>query len=879
MEPLDRSSDSRERFQCFSRAAAGVGAGFGALVLSGWALGLRALQAPLPWLAATKPNTALCLLLLGGALYLTMRPQVTLRRRRAALACGAAAALLTVASLAQDLLGVELGIDQLVFHDDASVAHPGRMAASSALCLLLIAAAQVIIASERDAAKLVPWVVLPALFGSFVALLGYALGVGVLYEARRFTPMSATSAIAILALASGTLLARPGRWLLDAASDSPSATAARRLFPALVSLQIAFGFLRLAAQRAGWFGTELGIAILTSANVLAVITVGALTTARSVALEAARVALLGKLSDRRIEALTEALDDAFVATDQRGVVVGWNASAERLFGYRRDEILGSPGTRLAAVDGEAERGRVWFDASNLGREERTGRRRDGSTFPCELSTSRWISDEGNEHQLVIVRDISAPKELQIALAAERERYRNLVNGAPIPIFETNADGDCTFVNDCWLELSGIPYAEALGKGWAAAIHPDDRERVFVEWYAAAAEARRFVLDYRFVSRAGAESWVSGSATALRSASGATTGYVGTLLDVTDRRRATELLERSERTFRELLQRAPFAVIVHRRGVAVYANEAFARLLGFAHGSDLIGVDLLGSLVHPDARAAAVAAMAATSDAMTPGPAVRCVRRDGVEVLLEAMSAEVTFDGAAARVAVATDVTERLATETARVAAENVVRASLAEKEVLLKEIHHRVKNNLQVIASIVNLHAARIAEPTVRVVFDEVRSRIHAIALLHERLYRSTNLGRIEMHEYLEGLVADIARASGNPHVTIAAFAEISVGMDLAVPLGLIVNELVSNAYKHAFPDGRRGSITVRIDEVGSQLTLAVADDGVGIPQERELATARSLGMVLVRSLSEQLGGTLDFQRDGGTRCVVRFSKGGSGDA
>lgn len=206
-------------------------------------------------------------------------------------------------------------------------------------------------------------------------------------------------------------------------------------------------------------------------------------------------------------------------------------------------------------------------------------------------------------------------------------------------------------------------------------------------------------------------------------------------------------------------------------------------------------------------------------------------------------------------------------------AEDRVRTSLREKDVLLKEVHHRVKNNLQVISSLLNLQAQGITDARAREAFFSSQTRVRSMALIHEKLYRSENFAGINFGDYLRSVTGELVRSYGMGHVTVEVdAASVHLALDSALPCGLIVNELVSNALKHAFEPGAAGSIRVTLQRTGAEeLELVVADSGRGIPASFDLAKPSSMGMTLVTSLTDQLGGTISVGISGGTVFTVRF--------
>jgi sensor domain CHASE-containing protein len=201
-----------------------------------------------------------------------------------------------------------------------------------------------------------------------------------------------------------------------------------------------------------------------------------------------------------------------------------------------------------------------------------------------------------------------------------------------------------------------------------------------------------------------------------------------------------------------------------------------------------------------------------------------------------------------------------------------LQGSVEEKEVLLKEIHHRVKNNMQIISSLLSLQSTYIRDSAAREIFKESQNRVKSMALIHEKLYHSKSLANVDIDEYVRDLTADLVRSYGaGGKVTLKIdVGDISLGVDTAIPCGLIINELVSNSLKHAFPHGE-GEVHVRVRSVGNRIELTVADNGVGMP-DTDFKKTETLGLRLVVILVEdQLNGEIKLESNGGTAFCITF--------
>jgi PAS domain S-box-containing protein len=356
---------------------------------------------------------------------------------------------------------------------------------------------------------------------------------------------------------------------------------------------------------------------------------------------------------------------------------------------------------------------------------------------------------------------------------------------------------------------------------------------------------------------------------LRDREGHAFAVCGISTDITERKRAEDRLREVNEMLRATVAASPLALIaLDAHGRVVLWSPAAERTFGWPE-SEVLG--RLNPTLPPER---VLAGQTNFSPVIEGAPSTRETvrqRKDGRRVHVRISSAPLRnpAGNTIGTMEVVEDITERKA-------AEERMRASLQEKESLLKEVHHRVKNNLQIISSLLSLQASSVKDPGVLELFTESQNRVRAMALVHESLYRSGDLARIDLGPHVESICAHLYRSYGVDAGRIELQTEIgdvALDLDHAIPCGLIINELVSNALKHAFPGGRRGRILVAlVVEAGGKYTLVVQDSGVGLPAKVDVSATDSLGLQLVWGLTQQLRGRVVVGREEGTRFAVTFN-------
>jgi PAS domain S-box-containing protein len=463
------------------------------------------------------------------------------------------------------------------------------------------------------------------------------------------------------------------------------------------------------------------------------------------------------------------------------------------------------------------------------------------------------------------------EEVNRSLAASELQYRNVTETLPQLVWTSDPRGSCDYLGPQWIAYTGRPAAEHIGFGWLNQVHPEDRDRASDAWSESLERGGVFDIEFRIRGKDGCYRWFKVRATPLRDEEGAIIKWFGTNTDIDDLRRSEEYARLSEERFRHVVEFSPNGILlVDKTGTISMANPQAAQLFA-CKVEDLVG-SKVETLVPIALRGQHVHDRNAFHDRMVPRPMgagrnLTALRRDGTEFPVEIGLQPLTASSGSLVVATIVDISDRIQ-------AERDMQDSLLEKETLLKEIHHRVKNNMQLISSLLRLQSDRVTDPDSLAILQQGQSRVRSLALIHEKLYQSSSLAHIDFKDYLRDLLTIIQSSIGasDPRVaTEVSGDDVELGVETGVPLALIVNELVSNSFKYAFPSPRRGRIEVTLRRLrDGGVEISVRDDGVGFPPGFDWKSVSSLGLHLVRILSNQIEATTSARSGDGVEFHIK---------
>ncbi len=468
----------------------------------------------------------------------------------------------------------------------------------------------------------------------------------------------------------------------------------------------------------------------------------------------------------------------------------------------------------------------------------------------------------------IIRDVSDVKRAARAVFLAEKHYRLLIENTSEIISVIAHDGTILYESESIQRILGYDSMEITGENLIGFIHSEDREP-FREILNGNGKniSDASIIQYRQKHRDGTWRFLSSSIKKIQDHDEKTMCFIMNSHDITERRNAEEKLLSSEYLFRSLTEATTAITFIIQDDIIRYINSAIEELLGYEQDW-VIGMHFQ-DMVHPASHDQIRDILTRQQDESKPYQCeLRILSQEDDERWFEITALPIEFEGKPAILGTGFDITNRILSE-------ERLRASLQEKEILLQEMHHRVKNNMQIISSMLSLQGRYIQDERDREIFTDSQNRIHSIALVHEKLYQSEDLSCIDFAEYLQLLTKQLIDSYGvhTEQIKIAINASgITLGINTAIPCALIINEIVSNSLKYAFPGNRKGTITITFNRnTEGEYTVILSDNGRGLPKTLEFENTETLGLQLVRTLVQQLKGSIHLNRTRGTEYTICF--------
>jgi PAS domain S-box-containing protein len=479
-------------------------------------------------------------------------------------------------------------------------------------------------------------------------------------------------------------------------------------------------------------------------------------------------------------------------------------------------------------------------------------------------------------------DITDRKKAEFALRESEERFRAIFEQAAVGITLTDSkSGRYLKCNDRFCQMFGYTEAELLERTWQDTTHPDDLEiSILEDERLLNGEIANLSMEKRYLHKSGMPHWVKVTVSPLYNLSGVPTYEICVVEDIQIRKQTEQELL----LYADVVKNVQIGIVVWQLQEwndpssfrLVMANPAVKEITGI-NLEPLIGVTIAEQF--PDLLQTSLPQkyleVLHTKQPTDLGEIY--YENDGISPGIYSIKA---FPLPKNCVGLSIDnITTRKQTEIQ-------LQASLREKEVLLKEVHHRVKNNLQIISSLLDLQAQFLENHSAREAFRSSQNRVRSMALLHEKLYQSPNLAQINLADYIHSLMTDLIESyiiDPSPITLHLNIAPVHLSLDTIIPLGLLINELVSNALKHSFSTYTHGNLWIDLSAIDSasatnqphdsQYKLIVGNDGTKFPDEFNWQTAKSLGLQLIYAWVQQLKGQIEVDRSRGTEFMIIFSE------
>lgn len=567
-------------------------------------------------------------------------------------------------------------------------------------------------------------------------------------------------------------------------------------------------------------------------------------------------------SEDKYRAIFESLHDVYYRTDRQGLVTIISPSVRSQAGYDPEDVIGHPVTDFYFHPSDREIFNTNLrEAGIINDYELKLKAKDGRIIDVSTSSKIVFGKDGKPIGVEgILRDITERKRAEEAVQHAKKEWETTFDAIADWVCLIDPEHRILHTNIAGEKFVGLPIREIVGKKCFEVFCRVSKPPPNCILKKTLATHKRQLAEV--ISENGKRSFLVTTDPVLDKED-KPIAVVHTVHDITERKKAEKQLN-IERTYLDrLFESAQEAILMtDREGNIIRVNNEFTRLFGYTL-DEIIGRSIDDFIAPSDLHEEAVAA----TENITHGKnfSIESVRqtKDGNRINVSILGSPIVInEEIVGMYGIYRDITERKM-------AEDKIIASLKEKEVMLQEIHHRVKNNLQIISSLLRLQSRLIEDPAFVEMFKESQNRIQSMASIHEQLYKSKDYAKINFGTYAQNLIVHLFQTyaiSPNKIEMETNTEDVLIDINNAIPCGLICNELVSNSIKHAFPEDKKGKIIFKLhSEKEGKVLILISDNGIGIPKEIDLQNPKTLGMQLVNDLIEQIKGTIELDRKGGT--------------
>ena len=605
------------------------------------------------------------------------------------------------------------------------------------------------------------------------------------------------------------------------------------------------------------------------------------------------------ISEKRFRAVAESAVDAIVTTDVEGNIRFFNKSLRHIFGYSKEELKGSPLTILmpGRYKNDYLKELKRFKESGKHRligkiVETTGLKKDGTEFPFEMSLASWKSGE-KIFFTSIIRDLTEKKAAEEKLKWSNKRLEMGMDMAKLVYWEYDIENDLFTFDDQFYSLYGTGAGKEGGNQMSSQeyaerfLPPEERSTVCIEVSKALKTEDpdySSTVQHSIIRADGKRRFIIVRIRLWEDENGKKIGTWGVNQDITELKRAEESLKEADRLLSNIIDFLPDATFtVDRKGKVIAWNRAMEEMTG-VWAEEILGKgNYEYSLPFYGERRPTLIDMVNASEDEINNYYPKLKRKGNIltaetDVSLKgdirtvwafAVPLSDTKGSYIGAIEAVRDITKMKESQ-------RKIKKELNEKEMLLKEIHHRAKNNLMVISSLLNLQSSYLKDKESQEIFIESQKRARSMAIIHERLYRSTDLKKIDFRDYIQSLATELFHTYVDDpgRITLKINVDdIFLDINISIPLGLIINELVTNSLKYAFPNGKRGKIDIDLHKTDDHYEFTIKDNGIGFPEDIDFKNTDSLGMQLVNSFTDQIDGKIELDRRDGTQFKITFKE------